>query len=150
MQIGRVSGMICKGSDVCKGQQCPWKRYTIEQSILLVSPVGRRGGLRSMVWENGTVHFSVDENDGVLQCVRLRWQKTAEHSCELSFAANCGLVSFDWATGFVNLIGRNFMHKHLNGTSWRKNCLKLLCGEEDNCVPHMCYVNRFYHTRIEN
>lgn len=57
----------------------------------------------------------------VLQCMCLRWQKTTGPSNKHFAAAKYGLVPLDSVTGFVNLIWRNFNHKHLDETGRRKS-----------------------------
>lgn len=61
--------------------------------------------------------FLIDANDGALQFVRLRWQRTTGLAGVISSAAEYGLVTLEFAGGFVNINLRTFLHKLLNETS---------------------------------
>lgn len=92
----------------------------------------------------------IDAIDGASKCVTLMWQGKTGLSDELSLPAEYGLVPLDPVRAFDNLKRKNIAHKLLNETSWRESITKQLYGDEDDCVSHFFYVNRFYNIRTDD
>lgn len=69
---------------------------------------------------------------------------------ELFLAAQNERVPSSFVRGFVNLIRRDVLHKHLNRKSLRKDILEQLCKEKDDWASHLFHVNRFYNMHIDD